>query len=127
MRTIKFRGKDINKEQWCFGSLLTNYYEFDKPQTYSIVDKEDYHFPVIPETVGQFTGLHDVNGKEIYEGDILGFGSDTSIGLEVYWSEQRFAYCVRTNLLKEDRYTLAELQYGYKVIGNIHDNPELIK
>jgi uncharacterized phage protein (TIGR01671 family) len=133
MRAIKFRAKDINKKQWCYGSLLTNYYEFDEPKTYSIVDREDYHFPVIPETIGQFTGLCDDNGKDIYEGDVLKV-EDSDYYCFVRWDIDFAAFvAVRFqhgshffcgyNLLDDDLPSDTQLC----VIGNIHDNPELIK
>lgn len=67
MRTIKFRGKSaVNKNKWLFG-YLSQYQEEDPDRFINgkLVDSE---------TVDQFTGLHDIEGKEIYEGDIVEFG-----------------------------------------------------
>lgn len=129
MRTIKFRGKEIETNQWVYGDLLQcpNKYPTIRmwEEAYPIARSID--FVVFPESVGQFTGLHDKNGKEIYDGDIVhcSFGH---IGPEftgtVTYADGEYV------ILDVDEEYMLPRDYGEKhieVIGNIHNNPELMK
>lgn len=128
-RTIKFRGKNLYNNEWIFGDLIQ--YEsgemaiFSKKLSqYGCEATEMFNrSKVIPETVGQFTGLLDKNGKEIYEGDILNNGQRNYF---VCWNSERGAWWLKN---KDLIYTtpLGFLSIELFVVGNIYDNPDLIK
>ena len=126
MRKIKFRGKSILTDEWFYGDLV---HSADKKRTAILVnDKDSYdECEVDPETVGQFTGLYDCEGKEIFEGDILRFGNSQSGVCEVKWHEHIAAFCIRFYF--KDEIGSRPLGGGveFAIIGNIHDNPELLK
>lgn len=119
-REIKFRGKRIDNKKWVYGFLADEDYIND-------IDSIDLSsIEVDIDTVGQFTGLLDKNGKEIYEGDIIkGF----DITIEVWYSEDRACFIAE---MKEPQNDMMDILGGYdtermEIIGNIYDNPNLIK
>lgn len=134
MRTIKFRGKDIETGEWLYGHFFQRLGHYPaivepRPRDGKIMYCE---IAVEDNTVGQFTGLTDKNGKEIYEGDIIGCHNPSIKHLIFYNEKQgRFMAALNGDInndfvgvcgLDDSRWT------GSKwVIGNIHDNPELIK
>jgi uncharacterized phage protein (TIGR01671 family) len=133
MRTIKFRGKRIDTGEWVEGDLVQfkhfNGTKFDDVVAISLQHHDSGKFEVDPSTVGQFTGLVDKNGREIFEGDILQGVSNNAFskGLvnkyEIMWGIDHW-HAYRTN------FTLQEL-FDYcanniTVIGNIHDNKDLL-
>ena len=130
MRTIKFRGKSIDGKEWLYGDLVSS---ADKKRFAILVnDKESYdECEVTPETVGQFSGLYDCDGKEIYEGDVLRLGNSPSGVCEVKWNESLAAFCIQ--FFFENKVGTRPLggwvicERKVEVIGNIFDNPELLK
>lgn len=129
LRTIKFRGKSIYDEEWLYGSLIK--IERDRyaviPSLNDIeIGKSIGMYEVCLETIGQFTGLYDKNGKEIYEGDIIkGF----DITVEVWYSEDKACFIAE---MKEPQNDMVDILGGYdtarmEIIANIYDHPELIK
>ena len=127
-RIIKFRGKSLKDGGWLIGSHFTDgAEEYIIPQTLlDIHDYEDYQ--VDPDTVGQYTGLKDRNGQEIYEGDILRYfrfdGEERRV--KVIWDNDSFSF----EIVLPDGTLIAvmeELRRTFEVIGNIHDNPEIIR
>ena len=136
MRTIKFRGKRVDNGEWVYGD-----YHRRAGYVHTIIEMEPdedgkvcYALnQVIPDTVGQFTGLLDNKGERIYEGDIIRgdcgngevrhlisfFNIIASFVAEMLPDHDIHDYC-----------TLSQawiLKYNKEVIGNIHDNPELLK
>lgn len=119
MREILFRGKR-KSGLWCYGDLL-NYADDYK----TIINKEDECI-VIPETIGQYTGLKDKNGKMIFEGDILKiceYGKTQNF--VVLYGGGKFRLCFPENNVPSC--FLEIWSPGLEVVGNAHDNPELLK
>ena len=127
-RTIKFRGQRKQDQQWIYG-----FYFFNN-NAHGIIHGSG--FPgqwaeVIPETVGQFTGLLDKNGKEIYEGDILEYPYTYRKQKMVCITQVIWKYtglCIERNESKLiDSVFLSVCSTKMtSVIGNIHSNPELL-
>ena len=119
MREILFRGKRMDNGEWVWGFLA-----FDGvSEDYYIYDRE-----VDPDTVGQYTGLQDKNGKRIFEGDIC---RNTKTGeiVSVKWHGTMAGFVWRRreeNSNLSDFGELFRVHDKYEVIGNIHDNPELM-
>lgn len=141
MREIKFRGKPETGynygKSWLYGSLVClgeNHYGIIEQDdiTYTMSGMIDYSHTVInKETIGQFTGLLDKNGKEIYEGDILhGIYKDkaepSGVGHtynEVAFRKGAFGWIGE---ITGDFFPFDGSEIEEEVIGNIHDNPELL-
>ena len=122
MREILFRGKRVDNGELVYGDFVSKKYilqgyrvEFGYVVPYNC-------FEVIPETVGQYTGLTDKNGKKIFEGDIIEVGDgENAQRVRVFFEDGQFVVSHYALKLLRDRTLYSE------VIGNIHDNPELME
>ena len=169
MREIKFRGKSLSGK-WVYGDLVhfTNTQGIDVSVIITChqatAESDDFDYAlcyarneykiVIPDTVGQFTGLHDKNGKEIYEGDVLFVREWENLAMRVFDHEereqfsleeckgsilhesQRVVYFEEGSMCAGDYYMCTlwderDQRHQYPIfevelLGNIHDNPELL-
>ncbi|WP_304612689.1 YopX family protein [Paramuribaculum intestinale] len=128
IRKIIFRGKRLDNGEWAYGSLAETHGKLfigiptdpDNP-----VFMMDWHI-VDPATVGQFTGLLDKNGKEIYEGDIVVYGGHCKHVVE--FKHGMFGYAVMGGWFigygGNSNFTFNPLDKSdeHEIIGNIHDN-----
>ena len=143
MREILFRGKKIINGEWIYGYYFQKqnvYAEDGNPIKHCISDLPPFGAEIIPETVGQFTGLTDKNGKKIFEGDIiktqpfrdkphsLHAKTKRHIGVIEYYSGRQGAEW-RVDIDDRGKYTCCAFSefFECEIIGNIHDNPELLK
>lgn len=139
MREILFRGKHKSCGKWCEGNL-----HIDK-QSVAIITPDNTplgcYGQVDPATVGQFTGFTDKNGRKAFEGDCINHHFGPEIGIIRYgqyrntFNDDQFAAHIgfyvewkgpQANSLRKDLGFWLSLD-GVSVIGNIHDNPELLK
>lgn len=126
MREILFRGKRTYGDEWVEGSLI----RFADGCNFICVQGENMDFldkfAVVPETVGQYTGLADKNWKKIFEGDICSKFSNYA-GKRFYFPivfEQGLFYAKYSETAGMP---LCDICEKIEIIGNIHDNPELLK
>lgn len=115
-REIKFRAKSLDGI-WEYGDL---HLRSKHPHIHNLIGAKIY---IDPDTVGQFTGLHDKNGKEIYEGDIFHLGSK-SILYQVVWHDTGI---IGKQIHASCYVGLEHWKENILVIGNIHDNKELLE
>lgn len=127
MREILFRGRRLYDGEWIEGNLFIP----DLPDTPTQIcigtNVVRISYDVDPNTIGQFTGLYDKNGKKIFEGDVLDYPRwvvtycadvNESLGMNAGWYTQRDNF--------ESWAELANVS-DHVVLGNVYDNPELLK
>ena len=144
MREILFRGKSFDNK-WRYGSLLVDtYYEanlkdLNRPKEIKVCQiryqdgwsSKPKQIEVNCNTIGQYTGLKDKNGNEIFEGDIIIYTNNQNgvyeIGKKmkgfIVFDEYNQCYISRNNFQKDMNWQYAE---NFEVIGNIYDKPELL-
>lgn len=139
MRTIKYRGMDEHgcwHVGWLAGTNDGFIYiiENDEGWTDDGFHNDDFSgcYKVLDKTIGQFTGLLDKNGKEIYEGDIV--KTKGGWGGVVLWNSRSYFYIKDNNYYEYEEPDLSPIgsllcceRKQLEIVGNIHDNPELLK
>ena len=140
MREIIFRGKRLDNGEWVEGYFVNLWMiNYQKHQPI-ITDNNAVSYDVDPSTVSQYTGLKDKNGKRIFEGNILHIAKiadalggyyrpplDYQVNVVVKWDLCAWMW---ETLCDDKRYITfpdAWCLYECEIIGNVHDNPELIK
>lgn len=135
-REILFRGKRVDNDEWATGYLVRGEHYIYETEITAIYPPDTIFYPntettgydrVFPETIGQYTGLTDKNGKKIFEGDIVKFShpafNKSRIGV-IRYKMNETGFVLR---YKGDYSWIAYTNEFYEVIGNVYDNPELLE
>lgn len=125
MREILFRGKRVDNGEWVQG-YICRYGWIGKEKDYIIPDYASalYTAKIDPETVGQYTGLTDKNGRKIFEGDIVWNSYNEDYG-KVEWDNDTARFIITCSKFTVNFNSVwgEELE----IVGNVYDNPELLK
>ena len=126
MREILFRGKRLDNGEWVEGGDLVQLQNSTFIHTWVKCCREA--FLVDPSTAGQFTGLYDKNGKRIFEGDVVNYRLRVPTIFGIF-QDETIRDVVEWNNIICGFYPLCGIRVDLccEVIGNIHDNPELLK
>ena len=134
MRDIIFRGKRIDNGEWITGGIFQQKADGVEDEVVYIIDNSsndvDWAHRVIPETVGQFTGVADKNGKRVFEGDIFQYEPHFKtekawIGIVKYRNTEWQDESIMTP--REDLLYWCGDGKSASVIGNVYDDPELLE
>lgn len=134
-REIKFRGKRLDTGEWIYGDLIRNVEDaFAIVPPFGISTDRLGEYEVHEETIGQFTGLQDKNGKEVYEDDFVRIPATMLnaeiIGVVKYEKGSFFVRSIFSGCSSDLGWVFRERMVGEptaQIIGNIYDDSELLK
>ena len=123
MREILFRGKNPVSSEWAYGSLVLEKNAFDERLILAIISDADGNETLVnPETVGQYTGLKDLHGTRIFEGDVV---THKNYAFDVYYNTEYAGFYPFYDADNGAGYGVEAK--NCEIIGNVFDNPELLE